>query len=75
MLRMLMIDLQIVVGLAIAAVFGVGFYHLWDWLAPSEGEAPPATRSGPGDPPADHASDLFSLCDALARRRGLLRWP
>jgi hypothetical protein len=44
---------QLPMDLAIATVSGLAFSYLWDWLAPSEAEAPPAARGEPVDQSAD----------------------
>ncbi len=50
---MLLFYVQLILGLAIAAIFGVGFYRLWDWLAPREADAPAANSGKPDKHPAD----------------------
>ena len=61
-----------------AGLSGAVFYWLISRLLGTATQAPHAPRVGRGEPDdsaAGRAADLFSLCDAEARRRGLLRWP
>ena len=44
---------QLPMDLAIATVSGLAFSCLWDWLAPSEAQTPPAARGEPVDQSAD----------------------
>ncbi len=40
---------QLPMDLAIAAVSGLAFSCLWDWLTPREAKAPPAARGEPAN--------------------------
>ena len=64
--------------LGTAGLYGAAFYWLIGRLLGTATRASQAPHIDSGEPDgsaAGRAADLFSLCDAGARRRGLLRWP